>query len=127
MKISKVETTVVTVPFTRPEIWAQGARPCITSVILEVTTDDGITGLGETLGDERAAAEIEGMVCPGLDVFELEPLRHRYSGRSSLYAAIEMALLDIQGKAIGEPVHKLFGGAVRRKVAYMYYLLRDHP
>jgi len=127
MKISKVKTTVVTVPFTRPEIWAQGARPCITSVILEVTTDDGITGLGETLGDERAAAEIEAMVRPGLDVFELEPLRHRYSGRSSLYAAVEMALLDIQGKAIGEPVHKLFGGAVRRKVAYMYYLLRDHP
>jgi L-alanine-DL-glutamate epimerase-like enolase superfamily enzyme len=127
MKISKVQTTVVTVPFTRPEIWAQGARPCITSVILELTTDNGITGLGETLGDERAAAQIEAMVRSGLDPFELELLRQRYSGRSSLYAAVETALLDIQGKAIGEPVHKLFGGAVRRKVVYMYYLLRDHP
>jgi len=94
---------------------------------LELTTDDGITGLGETLGDERAAAAIEAMIRPGFDPFDLEPLRQRHGYGYGLYAAVEMALLDVQGKAIGQPVHKVLGGAVRRKVPYMYYLLRDHP
>jgi L-alanine-DL-glutamate epimerase-like enolase superfamily enzyme len=36
-----------------------------------------------------------------------------------------MALLDLQGKATGQPVYKLLGGAVHRQVPFMYYLLRD--
>lgn len=67
------------------------------------------------------------MVPLGLDPFELEPLRQRHAYSHGLYAAVEMALLDIQGKAVGEPMHKLLGGAVRRRVPYMYYLLRDRP
>ena len=59
MRISHVRTTVVTVPFTRPEVWARGARPCVTNVILEIETDEGLTGLGECGGGETASAAIQ--------------------------------------------------------------------
>lgn len=129
MKISEVKTTIVTVPFSRPEIWARGARPCITNVILELITDEGIIGLGETGGGERSASILESMrsYLVGLDPFDIELVRLKYGRNSPTYAAVEMALLDIQGKVFDKPLYKLLGGAVRRNVPYMYYLLRDDP
>jgi L-Ala-D/L-Glu epimerase len=130
MKIRKIQTTVVTVPFTRPEIWARGARPCVTNVILEVETDDGLVGLGECGGGQGTANAIEefSRYLLGSDPFDLiEQLRQRlrWSPSPSAFAAIETALLDLQGKATGQPVYKLLGGAVHRQVPFMYYLLRD--
>lgn len=133
MRVSKIETTIVTVPFSRPEIWARGARPCVTNVIVEMTTDEGIVGLGETGGGEGAAASIQDMkpYLLNFDPFDIEILNQRwchYRQSPPLgYAAIEMAMLDIQGKATGKPVYNLLGGAVHRRVPYMYYLLRDNP
>jgi len=130
MRISQVRTTVVTVPFTRPEVWARGARPCVTNVILELETDEGLTGLGECGGGEAASAAIQRLssYLLGFDPFDIERLRQRMGRESpNVFAVIEMALLDLQGKALGEPLYKLLGGAVHQKVPFMYYLLRDEP
>ena len=131
MKISDVRTTVVTVPFTRPEVWARGARPCVTSMVLELETDDGLVGLGECGGGPHAAQAVQRLsrYLLGADPFDLiERLRLRFMGSSmTTFYAIETALLDLQGKASRQPVYKLLGGAVHRQVPYMYYLLRDTP
>ncbi|MBI3961770.1 MAG: hypothetical protein HY335_03380 [Deinococcus sp.] len=50
MKISKVTVTAVNLPFAAPIRWAWGVRAGFTRNIVVVETDEGITGLGETLG-----------------------------------------------------------------------------
>jgi len=47
--IREVKLTPVTVPFTQPEIWSGGSRSGITSIIVEVVTDEGIVGVGEAV------------------------------------------------------------------------------
>src|SRR2546429_7295693 len=47
MRITKLRTTPVAVPFRTDEIWAFGRRRGQASVLLELETDEGVTGLGE--------------------------------------------------------------------------------
>jgi len=47
MQITGLKRTIVTVPFRKPEYWAWGSRPALTNTIIEIETDEGITGLGE--------------------------------------------------------------------------------
>src|SRR3954447_10907662 len=98
---------------------------------VELTTDEGITGLGETrmINDTQALlgylSEIERTHVLGHDPFEIEALVQRMVrldyGRSgeiamSALAVIEMACWDIIGKALGQPVYRLLGGAVRDRI-----------
>lgn len=141
MRITALEPTVVAVPFTRDELWAFGGRRGLTSVILEVHTDEGVTGLGEAAGyptPEIVLAVIrslEGLVV-GEDPFRIERLMkrveaigtwHHVRQTSSGIAAVEMACWDIVGKVCGQPLVNLFGGRVRDEVEYFYYLSRGKP
>lgn len=138
MKITELKTTVVAVPFTGDELWAWGGRSGLTSVILEMKTDDGLTGLGEAPGyptPEIVLAVIrslEGLVI-GENPFHIERIFkkmsvvggwHHVRASSTGIAAIEMACWDIVGKACTQPLINLFGGPVRDRVEYMYYLIR---
>ncbi len=49
MKITSIQTTPVTIPFTEPEIWSQGQRKGVTALLVSVRTDDGIEGIGESV------------------------------------------------------------------------------
>lgn len=126
-------------------------EPWALRTILQVRTDEGLVGLGETYGDEtvldlvrRAAPNLA-----GLSVFDLNGLRERVvralaaaddveaaaspmagltGGTSlrksvaSIIAAFEVALFDLQGKATGQPVSALLGGKVRDTVPFAAYL-----
>lgn len=121
-------------------------EPFALRAVVEVRTEDGLSGLGETYGDEvhltrvrRAAAGIV-----GVDVFDLHALARvvldslaRDAGHGSggtygtvtasgtenrVLAAFEVAALDAQGRLLGRPVSDLLGGAVREEVAYSAYL-----
>ena len=99
-------------------------------VIVEVQTDEGVTGLGEGVGDAyliKAILEGQmGRLAIGLNPFDIETLRHKlidnqvYLERkgSSICAAsaIEMACWDIKGKALNIPVYQLLGGLYRDKI-----------
>jgi galactonate dehydratase len=98
---------------------------------VELQTDSGLTGLGETRMINHTQAllgyleEIKATHVIGHDPFEIEALVERMTrldyGRSgeiamSALAVLEMACWDIVGKALGQPVYRLLGGAVRDRI-----------
>ena len=118
MRIAAIRTGVVGTPWRR-------------LTFVELTTDDGLTGLGETrmiTGTEALLGyldEITPTHLLGHDPFELEALVDRMMrrdyGRSgeiamSALAVVETACWDIIGKALGMPVYRLLGGAVRSRI-----------
>jgi glucarate dehydratase len=101
--------------------------------IVEVDTDEGITGLGELGGGgESAEAMLRGLKAylVGHDPFALEAMRFKicnptaslYNNRTQLHAALEFACLDIIGKKLGVPVYQLLGGKLRDQVPFASYL-----
>lgn len=97
--------------------------------VLELITDEGITGLGEVGGgDQRGALTKLKPRIIGMDPFHLEDIKLKvlrsvyYLSNARLYGAIEIACLDIQGKAAGRPMSDLLGGAVRDRVPMIAYL-----
>ncbi len=105
-----------------------GAYPNITFV--EIHTDEGIVGLGETFrGPQAVAAHIHEGIAPyllGKDPCAIEAHSHYmlngYLGFASSGAetrgasAIDIALWDIWGKATNQSVTQLLGGAVRDRI-----------
>lgn len=88
--------------------------------IVEIQTDGGIVGIGE--GGSRDAIEQLAQMMIGENPFRIEHIwQNLYRGmfyppgREKLHAqgALEMALWDIKGKALGVPVYELMGGATR--------------
>lgn len=131
MLVSAVRTVLITSPWTGDPFWDATQPFDRTSALVEVTTDEGVTGLGET---------VMGYFCPEavpplvdhygrlLIDLRLDPLQPADAGRElyqrslwwgragmalSVLSAIEMALWDIAGKAQGMPVHRLLGTAHR--------------
>ena len=50
MRVTGVDVRIVSVPFTHPETWRFGRLWGLTNAIVEVHTDEGITGIGEVPG-----------------------------------------------------------------------------
>ncbi|MBY6685192.1 glucarate dehydratase [Rhodococcus sp. BP-149] len=129
-------------------------QPFALRAIVQIRTDDGAVGLGETYADTahlvRLNAAAEAMV--GVDVFALHALRAvvdeclggltvtggdgvagmitTASTTDRVYSPFEVACLDIQGKRLGRPVSDLLGGLVRTAVpfsAYLFYKWAGHP
>jgi galactonate dehydratase len=108
-------------------------------LFVEVTTDEGITGWGEITTTTKIAnraltamlRQISAMMV-GEDAAHIERLWHKLF-RSFTYmgsrgaavecvSAIDIALWDIRGKALGKPIYELLGGPVRDEIA-----LYTHP
>jgi len=117
-------------PFAFSQGWVQKRGACL----VEIRTDDGLTGWGEALCQglqppQIAAAAIESALKPlllGADPLQIEPLWHRmytrtrdFGMKGAMIAAIsgvDIALWDIAGKRLGQPVWRLLGGAHRERV-----------
>ena len=118
MKISKVTPLVMGTP------WRE-------LLFVKVETDEGLYGVGEARPLQRTDTvlgylkETTPRFVLGADPFEIEKLTHRLMredfGRAGEVvmtglALIEVACWDIMGKALGLPVYRLLGGAVRDKI-----------
>jgi glucarate dehydratase len=136
MKITDLKARTVLVPLEAPLRHSTGVHPGrFIRTILEVFTDEGIVGLGEVGGgDQRGALMKLKPRVVGEDPFNLERIKQKtlrqiyYLSNARLYAALEVACLDIQGKATGRPVSDLIGGRLRDRVpfsAYLFYRYRD--
>lgn len=137
MRISAVRTTPLLVPYKKPYHWAQGTTHGACVILVEVSTDEGVTGYGECVGTPSPAAieaylGLAADLCIGRDPFEnlrlMAEVHHalfkaqgtgsalRFAGHAM--AGLEMALWDVMGKAAGHAVHELLGGAVRDEIGY---------
>ena len=48
-RITSLDATPVNVPFARPEVWSFGSVEGMTSIIVEIHTESGVTGIGEAV------------------------------------------------------------------------------
>jgi len=139
MKITDLRATTVTVPLHAPLRHANGCHwGRFVRTIVEVTTDEGLVGLGEMGGGgESAEAAFRGLkpYLVGHDPARLEELRFKianptaslYNNRTQMLAAIEFACLDILGQRWGVPVSELLGGRLRDRVPFASYLFFRYP
>ena len=126
MRITGVSATIVNIPRRRALKTAYGVSPATNTVVAQVMTDEGVIGIGQTVapapwGGQTAEAiqmNIERYLQPALlgeDPFNIERLFQRMMlalrGAHNAITALEMALWDIKGKALGVPVYQLLGGA----------------
>src|SRR5229473_5311619 len=90
------------------------------NMIVTVETDIGITGIGE--GGSKDTLEQCAGTLSGKNPFRIEAIwQEMYiawfypPGREKIHAlgALDLALWDIKGKALGLPLHELLGGSVR--------------
>lgn len=111
---------------------SQGVFGAVSIVLVEVRTAEGLCGYGECLGrfGARAYAElINEVFAPrlrGQSAFDIrrlwQQMRASLTGRAGgmlieAIAGVDIALWDVLGKALGQPVHRLLGGIGRAQVA----------
>lgn len=129
-------------------------QPHALRAIVEVHTDSGLLGLGETYADEAHLGRLDAVATalPGQDPYDLNGMRRLVTevlGRETggggasfggmldvssavdtVYSPFEVACLDVQGREAGVPVSDLLGGAVRERVpfsGYLFYKWAGHP
>ncbi len=108
-------------------------------IFLKLVTDDGIEGVGEVYAASFAPDVVVKMIedvflrhVEGIDPFNIETLWRNVYGRGysmrpdislmGVLSGLEMALWDINGKALGKPVHALLGGKVHARLRTYTYL-----
>ena len=134
MKIIDIRATPVNIPFKAPYVFSYGSMASVTKTVVEVVTDEGVTGLGEIADGDRSADVLkmrERLL--GLDIRDLNTAERRcvpamrYTPWGNIIAAkrafggIEMASWDARARIEGVPLHLLLGGAVRTEIAVTEY------
>lgn len=144
MKIADIRVRLADIPLKRPHKMSFTTLETVNFVFVRLETSDGHTGWGEaaclggpTWSEESAesvAATIERYIAPwlvGRDPTQIEALRiemaRRIQGNPFARAAVEMALWDVAGRALGVPVHRLLGGRVRDRVPLSWSLAVADP
>ena len=134
MKITKIDCHVLLDP--GYDVGATSSAQ--DDIIVEIHTDEGVTGIGETDVNPwiaRACIEAPGTHTMGLGITEMligqDPLQPEalweklyigsaMNGRRGAVihsiGAIDMALHDLRGKALGKPCYEFLGGAVRDSI-----------
>ena len=146
MKITRIISHVL--QYDMPEVlgYSQQYYSSRTAHLVEVQTDEGVTGWGECFGPGNIAKANKGIVekviqpiVLGLDPMDRDVIWHkvynllRDHGQKGMpmqaLSGVDIALWDIAGKVAGLPLHKLIGGAHRTDVPCYGYgmMLRNEP
>ena len=141
MKIKNVDITPVVMPKEDPE-WrfALGGEAKARGFILKLTTDDGLIGFGYTGGAAhhgishaavQSALETYSEPLIGKDPFNsvkiFMELERVLKGNNEAKAAIDIALHDLQAKALGVPLYVMLGGLVREEIPIIRILALKEP
>lgn len=141
LRVDHIDVIPVRVPYSRREQSAVVDAGGVSNVLIKVTSDTGLAGWGEcavAASTESIATAARAMTpfVLGRDPFESEAVatdilvrgRWRYQAMTAAFAlaGIDMALADLAGRACGQPLYRLLGGALRDSVDYFYYLNWDN-
>ncbi|MBT8152342.1 mandelate racemase/muconate lactonizing enzyme family protein [Epibacterium ulvae] len=138
MKIIEIKSHVLQCDMPEELGYSQQYYAKRTAHLVEVTTDEGITGWGECFGPGNVAIAnktiVERVIAPmviGMDPLDRDVIWHkvynllRDHGQKGMpiqsLSGVDIALWDIAGKVVGLPIHKLIGGAHRTDVAAYGY------
>lgn len=127
MRISSVETFPVEIPLRKPIKMSNVVLTHCRNVVVRITTDEGVTGWGEGVeampltGENqariKAAIDELGERLIGRDPLQLTrlwlDLAVNVHGNQTAIGALDIALHDLAGRALGVPVSQLIGGASR--------------
>ncbi|WP_120496030.1 hypothetical protein [Kiloniella sp. EL199] len=133
MKITGVKSYILSYELDEPLGYSQKYYRKRTAHIVEVTTDEGVTGIGECFGPGGVALVnktiVEEVIQPlivGMDPRDREVIWNtvyndiRDHGQKGMpiqaLSGVDIALWDIAGKITGQPLYQLVGGAFRDKI-----------
>lgn len=105
---------------------------CGRFALVEISTNEGITGIGEAVCSSKGIMEntinLLSSCLIGEDPFDLERLWRKMYGTifffetATIISALDVALWDIMGKKLGVPVYKLLGGMGRTRIRLYTHL-----
>lgn len=137
MLIERIEAIPIEVPLVKPLKMAVATVERRTCIVVRLTTDDGITGLGSSVvaryftGESLASAVdliskpyTEALVGRRVgDLAAHRALMRKISvGNAGARAAVEMALHDAVAKAAGVPLYQWYGGRTRESVPTIWHV-----
>lgn len=146
MKITKITSHVLQYDLPEQLGYSQQYYTKRSAHLVEVTTDEGLTGWGECFGPGNVALAnktiVERVIQPlilGMDPMDRDVIWHkvynllRDHGQKGMpmqaLSGVDIALWDIAGKQMGQPIHRLIGGAHRKDVPVYGYgmMLKPEP
>lgn len=151
MRIKSITLTPIAIPDV-PLVNTKGVHQKVfLRSVIEVETDCGLIGIGETYGQDRTLNGLRAVApkLEGLNPWNLRDLRKRVETAlpnaggvnaptaladhkviDVVYSAFEIACLDLCGQKTGRPLFDLLGGAVRQEVpfgAYLFFKFANLP
>jgi len=142
MKINQVEIIPLDIPFKMPFRVSYGAVVPGNFVVVKVSTDEGVVGIGNSQGFTRGSGqtresamalmkEVASAVLLGQDPLNTDRLLSQVEGilAGSLHilAHFDYALYDLKGKILNTPVYQLLGGVSREKIPLEWIVMMDDP
>jgi len=142
MKINQVEIIPLDIPFRIPSRVSYGAVVPGNFVVVKVSTDEGVVGIGNSQGFTRGSGqtresamalmkEVASAVLLGQDPLNTDRLLSQVEGilAGSLHilAHFDYALYDLKGKILNTPVYQLLGGVSREKIPLEWIVMMDDP
>jgi len=139
--IRRVDAIALALPLRKPMKMAGVTIATADNVLVRIEADGGLVGWGEAASAPTMTGDTQGSliaavrhVAPllvGADAWTrpalMRKLAHALYGNTGAHSAIELALVDLAGRAAGLPVIDLIGGAVRGAVAPMWLLGNATP
>lgn len=142
MRITDLKARIIQIPRSNRLTTSYGSEDNATTILIEVVTDEGLTGIGQASVDAPFYGETAGgmitnirqHIAPalkGMDPMATTACRqamqralpqHEFS-----HSGVDMALLDLKGKALGVPMYDLLGGKVRDGLTLMGFVHHGAP
>ncbi|MCG7637784.1 muconate/chloromuconate family cycloisomerase [Alteromonas sp. CNT1-28] len=137
--ISQIQTYIVDIPTIRPHKLSMTSMAVQSMVIVRITDDNGLEGIGEgtTIGGLAYGAESPESIKTNIDTYLapyligqsvaspkalINKLQLAFRGNPIAKSAVQTALLDLLGKQLGVPVSTLLGGSCNNHLSCLWVL-----
>ncbi|MBI5118871.1 hypothetical protein HZA56_20575 [Candidatus Poribacteria bacterium] len=138
MQITRIEIFTIGIPFKRKYVHAEARRDAAENIVVQIHSDTGETGIGETIPREYLTGETPGLVVEAicgtfgpqlvgvrLDSFEgtlgflseMVEMAHERALEAA-FCAVDLALIDLAGKHFRRPASDAIGEVSRKKIYY---------